>query len=98
MVDTQLDARYSDPGATAVPWARAEERLRAAGGFWISTVRPDGRPHVTPLIAVWLDGALDFSTRPAQRQPRHLATHPHCVLTAGSDPGAEGFDGVVDGD
>jgi len=23
--------------------------------FWISTVRADGRPHVTPLVAVWLD-------------------------------------------
>jgi nitroimidazol reductase NimA-like FMN-containing flavoprotein (pyridoxamine 5'-phosphate oxidase superfamily) len=98
MVDTQLDARYSNPGATAVPWARAEERLRAAGGFWISTVRPDGRPHMTPLIAVWLDGSLYFSTGPAERKARNLAANPHCVLTTGSDAWDEGFDVIVEGD
>jgi len=27
-------------------------------------VRPDGRPHVTPLIGVWVDGALVFRVAP----------------------------------
>jgi hypothetical protein len=33
---------------------------------WLSTVRPDGRPHVAPLIAVWVDDALVFCTVRAQ--------------------------------
>lgn len=45
----KLDSRFSSPGAEATPWPRAEENLQQAGVFWISTVRPDGRPHVTPL-------------------------------------------------
>lgn len=49
---------FSEPDATPTPWAVGLEQLRAADTFWLSTVRPDGRPHVTPLIAVWHAGAL----------------------------------------
>jgi hypothetical protein len=48
-----------------------------------STVRPDGRPHVTPLIAVWHAGALWFATGPEERKARNLAENPSCVLTPG---------------
>lgn len=37
------------------------------------TVRPDGRPHVTPLIAVWHDDAIWFTTGPEERKARNLA-------------------------
>jgi len=55
-----LDIRFSSPGATAVPWQEAEKQLKQAAVYWLSTVRPAGWPHVRPLIAVWLDGALYF--------------------------------------
>ena len=58
---TRLDPRYSDPQATATPWSEAQDRLARAELFWISTVRADGRPHVTPLVAVWLDDAVYFA-------------------------------------
>jgi hypothetical protein len=66
-----LDQRYSDGQATEVPWSDARERLAGAGVYWLSTVRPDGRPHVTPLIAVWLDDALLFCTGPQERKARN---------------------------
>jgi hypothetical protein len=28
----------------------------------VSTVQVDGRPHVTPVVAVWTGGKLCFST------------------------------------
>ncbi|MFB7546034.1 DUF6191 domain-containing protein [Streptomyces sp. NPDC056154] len=34
----------------------------------MSTVRPDGRPHVTPLIGVWSQSALYFSTGASERK------------------------------
>jgi nitroimidazol reductase NimA-like FMN-containing flavoprotein (pyridoxamine 5'-phosphate oxidase superfamily) len=95
---TELDARYSDPKATATPWAEAVERLTAAELFWLSTVRPDGRPHVTPLLAVWLDDALHFCTGPDERKSRNLVANRHCVLTTGANALHEGFDLVVEGD
>jgi hypothetical protein len=49
---------FSDPDATPLPWSAGLEQVIAADTFWLSTVRPDGRPHVTPLIAVWSEPVL----------------------------------------
>ncbi|MFF0202660.1 pyridoxamine 5'-phosphate oxidase family protein [Streptomyces sp. NPDC005017] len=95
---TSLDARYSDPAATATDWAEAERLLAAAELFWISTVRPDGRPHVTPLPAVWSRGALHFCTGPEERKARNLAANPRVVLTTGSNTWDRGYDVVVEGE
>ena len=38
----------------------------------LSTVRADGRPHVTPLVAVWLDGALYFCTGEGEQKERNI--------------------------
>jgi hypothetical protein len=45
-----------------LPWPWAEERLNSARNFWISSTRPDGRPHCRPIWAVWLNDALWYST------------------------------------
>ncbi len=57
---TELDERFSDRGAEATPWATTREVLETAQLSWVTTVRADGRPHVTPLVAVWLDDAVHF--------------------------------------
>jgi uncharacterized pyridoxamine 5'-phosphate oxidase family protein len=95
---TELDARYSSDSATPTGWEQARRRLREAQLYWLSTVRPDGRPHVTPLLAVWLDGALYFCTGPSERKARNLAHNPHCILTTGCNALDEGLDLVVEGD
>jgi len=95
---TDLDPRYSGPGAVPTDWEAARERLAGAGVYWLSTVRPDGRPHVTPLLAVWLDGAMHFCTGAEERKSRNLADNPHCVLTTGNEALDEGLDLVVEGD
>jgi nitroimidazol reductase NimA-like FMN-containing flavoprotein (pyridoxamine 5'-phosphate oxidase superfamily) len=102
---TELDARYSSalnprPGAaevTATPWADAQEQLETAEIFWLSTVRPDGRLHVTPVIAAWHDGVLYFSTGPREQKARNLAHDRHCALTTGGNSLTEGRDLVVEG-
>jgi nitroimidazol reductase NimA-like FMN-containing flavoprotein (pyridoxamine 5'-phosphate oxidase superfamily) len=94
----ELDARFSSDTATATEWTRARDQLESAELYWLSTVRPDGRPHVTPLLAVWLDGALSFCTGPTERKAKNLAGNPHCVLTTGSNALNEGLDLVVEGD
>jgi nitroimidazol reductase NimA-like FMN-containing flavoprotein (pyridoxamine 5'-phosphate oxidase superfamily) len=95
---TELDARYSIDGAVATDWALARGRLEEAPLYWLTTVRPDGRPHVTPLLAVWLDGALYFCTGPEERKARNLAHNPHCVLITGCNALDEGLDLVVEGE
>ncbi|QKW06124.1 pyridoxamine 5'-phosphate oxidase family protein [Streptomyces sp. NA04227] len=94
---TRLDARYSSPSAAPGDWARAREELTRAELFWLATVRPDGRPHVTPLIAVWHEGALHFTTGADERKARNLAANPEVVMTTGTNTWAEGHDLVVEG-
>jgi hypothetical protein len=94
----ELDGRYSSEGAAPTQWARARERFAGAEVYWLSTVRPDGRPHVTPLIAVWLDGAAHFCTGPDERKARNLARNPHCILTTGCNEIGGGLDIVLEGD
>jgi len=89
---------YSHPDASPTPWEVGREQVVRAGTFWISTVRPDGRPHVTPLIGVWHDDAIWFTTGPEERKARNLARNPACVLTTGrSDLGEGGLDVVLEG-
>jgi general stress protein 26 len=94
----QLDERFSSPDATALPWADVLDQIERAEIFWLSTVRRDGRPHVTPLPAMWLDGALHFCTGPEEQKARNLGRNPHCVLTTGGDRFLEGTDIVVEGE
>lgn len=65
--------------------------------FWLSTVRADGRPHVTPLPAMWLDGRMHFCTGPDEQKAKNIATNPRRVLTTGTDRFLSGLDVVVEG-
>lgn len=89
---------FSDPGAEPTPWPAGLERVAAADTFWLSTVRPDGRPHVTPLTAVWHGGAVWFSTGPEERKAGNLRRNSACILTTGCSDLAEGaLDVVLEG-
>ena len=94
----ELDPRFSSAGARPTDWKEAVRELEEAEIFWISTVRPDGRPHVTPLIAVWSGDALYFCTGPTERKARNLERNRNCILTTGSNGIGEGMDIVVEGD
>ena len=95
---TTFDGRYSDPAATATGWEETRAALEDAELFWISTVRADGRPHVTPVVAAWADGAIWFSTGAGEQKFANLHANPHVVLTTGCNRWDGGLDVVVEGD
>jgi general stress protein 26 len=95
---TSLDARFSDPDGVATDWAATERALETAEIFWITTVRADGRPHVSPLVAVWLDGALHFSTGAQEQKAVNLRANPNVVLTTGCSDWQAGLDVMVEGE
>ena len=89
---------FSEQGSTPTPWAAGIEQLRVADTYWLSTVRHDGRPHVTPLIAVWHAEAFWFATGPEERKAKNLAENPSCVLTTGCSDLVEGaLDLIIEG-
>jgi len=95
---TEIDTRFSEPGAVATSWDQTRQVLETADLFWICTVRADGRPHVTPLVAVWLDEAIHFSTGPGEQKAINLRGSPHVTLTTGCNRWDRGLDVVVEGD
>jgi nitroimidazol reductase NimA-like FMN-containing flavoprotein (pyridoxamine 5'-phosphate oxidase superfamily) len=89
---------FGSTGATATEWSRGRDTLVKATLYWLSTVRPDGRPHVTPLIGVWHDGAMHFTTGPQERKAKNLAGNTNVVLTTGNNTLVEGLDVVLEGE
>src|SRR5215208_5709571 len=95
---TDLDTRYSSDGATATPWSDATQVLESAEIYWLSSIRPEGRPHVTPMIGIWQDDTLYFSTGADERKNLNLVANPQCVVTTGCNTMTDGIDIVVEGE
>jgi nitroimidazol reductase NimA-like FMN-containing flavoprotein (pyridoxamine 5'-phosphate oxidase superfamily) len=95
---TTLDTRFSDPDAVPTDWRETRNVLETAQLFWISTVRGDGRPHVTPLVAVWLADVIYFTTGPDEQKAVNLRGNPQVILNDRLQPVESGLDIVVEGE
>jgi general stress protein 26 len=92
-----IDRRYSDERAEAVPWTDAEARLAAAEVAWVVTVRPDGRPHATPVVPVVHDRKVYFHTGSTEVKYANLRANPHVLVLAGDTAWDRGLDVAVEG-
>jgi general stress protein 26 len=95
---TELDPRFSEPNAVATSWDETRRTLESAELFWISTVRADGRPHVTPLVAIWFEGAIHFATGGGEQKAVNLRTNQNAILTTGRNDWESGVDIVIEGE
>lgn len=82
-------------GAAPLSWSRVLKQLDAGPGgtFWLATTRPDGRPHVAGIGALWVDGKIYFTSSSRTRKGRNLAANPACVFSVS----LTGIDLVVEG-
>jgi nitroimidazol reductase NimA-like FMN-containing flavoprotein (pyridoxamine 5'-phosphate oxidase superfamily) len=94
---SKVDVRFSDRDAVATSWDVTQSLLASAELFWITTVRTDGRPHVTPLVAVWSDDALYVCMGTDEQKSVNLLHNSHVVLTTGCNDWDHGIDVVVEG-
>lgn len=62
------------------PWSWALERLQNSHNYWISTARPDGKPHLMIVWGIWLEDAFWFSTGSRTRKLKNLSAHPECIV------------------
>jgi general stress protein 26 len=95
--NARFDSRFSDPAAGPTPWPDAARVLEQAELYWLTTVRADGRPHVTPLIGVAEDERVHFCTGLREQKARNLEHRSEVALTTGSNTWAQGLDVVVEG-
>jgi general stress protein 26 len=93
----ELVQRFSEADATARPWSEVVGVLEGSEMFWLATTRRDGRPHVTPLPAMWRDGKLHFCTGAGEQKAKNLEGNAACVLTTGTNTFRAGLDVVVEG-
>lgn len=67
-------------GSGLIPWSWAEEQLSASRNYWLSTVWPDGRPHLMPVWSMWHENSLWFSSSKQSRKARNLLLNPRCSI------------------
>ena len=74
-------------GDAPIPWSRARDELEGVSTndthktYWLATVRPDGRPHVAGVGALWDDGKFYFTSGAGTRKSRNLAANPNCTIS-----------------
>lgn len=61
-------------------WEAVTERMENSLNYWIATVGPQSRPHVTPVWGVWMDDTFYFDGSPQTRRGRNIATNPAVVV------------------
>ena len=100
---TNLAELYDLP---LLDWAPIQARLSAGvtqapgtGGpnrhtCWLTTINPDGSPHVTGIGGLYADGAFWFQSGTQTRKARNLARDSRCALSVATDE----FDLVVQGE
>jgi nitroimidazol reductase NimA-like FMN-containing flavoprotein (pyridoxamine 5'-phosphate oxidase superfamily) len=95
----RAQALVGDP-SSATSWDLARERLSRQSEMghhsWIATVRPDGRPHLMPVLTFWFDDALHFVVGEGTRKGRNLSAHSYCVIGTESNE-LPSLDVVVEG-
>jgi hypothetical protein len=94
MDQKNLDIYGNDPIPWSRPLAELEKFVSGPGqSVWLATTRPDGRPHVAGVGAIWLHDVFYVVSGPRTRKSRNLAENPNCVIAVG----LPGIDLVVEG-
>ena len=86
-------------GLPPVPWSRALAALETGDQkgnetSFLTTTRPDGRPHVAGVGAVWDSGKVYFVSGPGTRKSKNVAENPACVMAMS----LSGIDLVIEGE
>lgn len=86
---------YVDNPGGVLDWAGVQAQLATAKNYWLCSVRPNGRPHVIPKWAVWVDDKIYFDGSPETRHARNIAANPRVSLHLESGDQAVIVDGVA---
>ena len=71
-------------------YAHVDQRLRAEPIIWLSSVRPDGRPHLVPVWFLWDGASIFIFSQPGAQKIRNLQANPNVTLALeAADEGAD---------
>jgi PPOX class probable F420-dependent enzyme len=75
-----------DPGMDAIdaaPAARVSRLLETEPVVWLSSVRPDGTPHLVPIWFSWDGETVLIASKPHARKVANLKANPRVMLALG---------------
>ena len=85
-----------DPRPTNLSVARINRLLNTERVVWLSTVNPDGMPHLVPIWFSWDGVALLIASKPNAKKVVNLRSNPSVMLALGEAD--DDFDvGMVEG-
>jgi PPOX class probable F420-dependent enzyme len=88
--------RTMNAEAALEPAARIDRMLRREPVVWVSTVRPDGSPHLVPIWFSWDGERVFIASKPNAVKVRNLRANPKVFLALGEPD--EDFDvGMLEG-
>lgn len=93
-------------GLPPVEWDGIAEKLAAGSApaadahnartTWLTTINPDGSPHVTAVGAIWLDGTYWFQTGARTKKRRNVERDPRCSIAVSILDADVVIDGVAE--
>jgi hypothetical protein len=89
LVDWSTIEAGLDAGFTQAPGTGGPDRHTC----WLTTIDPDGRPHVTGVGGFWRDGSWWIVTGRSSRKGRNMERDPRCTMSVA----LRRFDVVVEG-
>lgn len=83
-ITEQLDLPegYGNPDKT-LGWEEVRKELEAAQTYWVTSVRPNGRPHIVPRDGIWLDDSWYYGGSPTTIHNRNVERNPAVVMHIG---------------
>lgn len=68
---------YVEQPVAFLDWDWVAAQLSGSLHYWFCSVRPNGRPHVIPRWAVFLDEKIYYDGSPETRHSRNIVLNPH---------------------
>ena len=78
----------ADVPALSAPRTSIRDALEREAVVWLSSIRPDGRPHLAPLWFLWDGQSILVFSKPHAQKVRNLQADPRVMVAVG-EPGVE---------
>ncbi len=69
-----------DNPVSYVDWNWVATQLTESKHYWLSSVRPNGHPHVVPRWGAFLDNKFYYDGSPETRHARNIIKNPYVTL------------------
>ena len=79
-----------------IPWRKIDLWLQGFRSIWISTTRPDGRPHVIPVWYWWDGRDIYFATFSNTQKAHNIAHQPNVIAHAGDSDDTIILEGIAE--